>query len=141
MHEGDDRFTGSRRACQYLRRAAASPALAAHPGSRLVILDYSGSPRYYLRRTWVFDNAQVAVAYMSRPSGVYDHPPTRANEVGLPPPGPQERADAGVRAVPPADLRCGSTGTGRTSTSGCGTRSTTSADRKGWVWGLIAAVL
>ena len=77
-----------RDSCDYIAQAAQSPALKANASSRLVILDCSGSRRFYLHKTCsnpgIFDNNQVIVAYMS-----VDKESVRSKKaisVGLPPP-------------------------------------------------------
>ena len=72
-------------ACEYIQRAAQSPALRANPDSKLV-LDCSGSRRHhYLHNIcrWIFEkpNYQVVLAYTSirRNQGGY-------RSIGLPPP-------------------------------------------------------
>jgi hypothetical protein len=80
--------------CEYLKRAASSPALKANHENRLVVLDCSGSSEYYLQNACehdptIFQNDQVIIAYMSA-----DEESIRTNiDVGLPPP-----------AVKPVDL-------------------------------------
>lgn len=79
--------------CQYIIKAATSPALLANSDSRLVLLDCSGAKFIYLRnvckhnRSAYENNDQVITAYMS----VMRH--QSADKIGLPPP-----------AVKPIDL-------------------------------------
>jgi len=73
--------------CDYLHRAATSPALLANPESRLILLDCSGSRQFFLanvcrRIPSVFDNPQVVVAYMS----AHERDIRQNHDVGLPPP-------------------------------------------------------
>ena len=56
--------------CQYIKKAANSPALKANPDSRLVVLDCSGVEKVRIRHACshdpeIFKNDQVIVAYMS----------------------------------------------------------------------------
>lgn len=58
------------RSCQYLKRAATSPALTAHPDSRLVVFDCAGVEKVRLRHVCghdpnVFRNDRVVVGYYS----------------------------------------------------------------------------
>lgn len=73
--------------CGYLARAATSPALAANPASRLLIMDCSGVSRFQLQKVCngdkrVFQNKQVVVAYLSAHRGEV----RQGIDVGLPPP-------------------------------------------------------
>ena len=76
--------------CQYIQRAAKSPALLANPASKLVLFDCSGSPRYYLSNVCgkgsgdflqALDSPQVVTAYIS-----VARKHARSVDIGLPPP-------------------------------------------------------
>mmetsp|Transcript_26176 Transcript_26176/g.55233 ORF Transcript_26176/g.55233 Transcript_26176/m.55233 type:complete len:426 (+) Transcript_26176:213-1490(+) len=72
--------------CQYIKRAAMSPALRANPESRLVLLDCVGSENVRLRTVCndpsVFESTQVIVAYYC----IKSNNVRPFIDVGLPPP-------------------------------------------------------
>ena len=75
------------KSCDYLKKAATSPALLANPDSRLVVLDCSGARRLYLMNVCgqdksIFANDQVIIAYLS----VKELDIRSSIDVGLPPP-------------------------------------------------------
>jgi len=75
MEPGHPELTNSivrivKESCQFIKRAATSPALKANPDSRLVILDCSGVEKVRIRHACnhdpeIFKNNQVIVAYYS----------------------------------------------------------------------------
>jgi len=74
--------------CQYIKRAAQSPALLANPDSKLVLIDCSGSRRFHLVRVCkkefeeIYSHQhQIVVAYMS-----IARKEALEVDVGLPPP-------------------------------------------------------
>ncbi len=76
--------------CQYIQRAAKSPALLANPNSKLVLIDCSGSLRYYISNVCgkgsrefkqILDSPQIVTAYIS-----VARRHARSSDIGLPPP-------------------------------------------------------
>ena len=76
--------------CQYIQRAAKSPALLANPASKLVLIDCSGSLRFYLSNVCrkgsreflqILDSPQVVTAYIS-----VARKHALSHDIGLPPP-------------------------------------------------------
>ncbi|KAL7533968.1 hypothetical protein ACHAXR_007950 [Thalassiosira sp. AJA248-18] len=72
--------------CEYLDKASRSPALTAHPDSRLIVLDCAGIIRFNLRSVCknrgIFDNGHVMVGYYS----VNKASVRPLFDVGIPPP-------------------------------------------------------